>query len=116
LLGFAHDSPFPGKSLAAYWESGSEADNASSSPAYSEVALRDKVSKNLNRAPAWRGPMQSVVGEGKAYIRNADGREELYDILGDPAEVHDLAGSIDSQVLFPLRQVLQSAREETRLK
>ena len=57
------------------------------SPAFSEVALRDKVSKNPNRAPAWRGPMQSVVAEGKAYIRNADGRAELYDILNDPAEL-----------------------------
>ena len=36
------------------------------SPAFSEVALRDKVSKNPNRAPAWRGPMQSVVADGRA--------------------------------------------------
>ena len=38
---------------------------SSSSPAYSEVALRLKVSKNPNRAPAWRGPMQSVVAARK---------------------------------------------------
>lgn len=116
LLGFAQSSPFPGTSLASYWKSATNSAPASSSPAYSEVALRDKVSKNLNRAPAWRGPMQSVVAGGNAYIRNADGREELYDICRDPAEFHDLAGSAAPRTLLPLREALQSARKEHHLK
>ena len=30
---------------------------------------------------------------GKSYIRNADGREELYDLVSDPADARDLVGS-----------------------
>ena len=108
MLGLAHDSPFPGTSLARYWNASSGQDDASSSPAFSEVALRDKVSKNSSRAPAWRGPMQSVVADGRAYIRNADGRAELYDIKNDPAELRDLAGSTESQTLLRLGEILQS--------
>ena len=65
--GFGSSSPFPGTSLARCWKSGSRHDAPPPSPAFSEVALRDKVSKNPNRAPAWRGPMQSVVADGRAY-------------------------------------------------
>ena len=116
LLGYSGDSPFPGKSLARYWKPGSGQDNSSPSAAYSEVALRDTVSKNPARAPAWRGPMQSLIAEGKAYIRNADGRAELYDILSDPAESHDLAGSsnADALGLFRFRDSVQSLLEDTR--
>ena len=117
LLGYAHDSPFPGKSLARYWKSGSGRVGPAPSPAFSEVALRDKVSKNPNRAPAWRGPMQSVVADGRAYIRNADGRAELYDIMNDPAELRDLAGSTESQALLRLREIVQScSRRRDRSK
>ena len=116
LLGYTHDSPFPGESLARYWKPGSGRVGTCPSPAFSEVALRDKVSKNPNRAPAWRGPMQSVVADGRAYIRNADGRAELYDIMNDPAELHDLAGSTESHALLRLRQNLQSLLEEARPK
>ena len=41
----------------------------------------ETISKNP--AAAWRGPMQSLVAEGKSYIRNADGREELFDLTAD---------------------------------
>ena len=37
--------------------------------------------------------MKSIVSDGKSYIRNADGREEVYDVLNDPAELRDLAGT-----------------------
>ena len=58
--------------------------------------------------------MQSVVADGRAYIRNADGRAELYDIKNDPAELHDLAGSAQSQTVRKLRQIAQSISDETR--
>ena len=114
VLGYAHESPFAGKSLARYWKSESRRVGPPPSPAFSEVALRDKVSKNLNRAPAWRGPMQSVVADGKAYIRNADGRAELYDIMDDPAELHDLAGSTESEAMVRLQALIQTMLEEPR--
>jgi hypothetical protein len=34
--------------------------------------------------------LRSVLYRGKLYIRNKDGREELYDIETDPAESHEL--------------------------
>jgi arylsulfatase A-like enzyme len=108
LLGHAHDSPFLGKSLARYWKPESGQIDLAGSPTFSEVALRDKVSKNCSRAPAWRGPMQSVITNGRAYIRNADGQAEVYDITNDPTELCDLAGKMESQGLLRLREVLQS--------
>ena len=108
LAGSQRDSPFPGKSLARYWKPG-RGEHDQSARCSREVALREKVSKNPNRAPAWRGPMQSVVAYGKAYIRNADGREELYDLLSDPADSHDLVESTDSTLALPrLRETLRS--------
>jgi arylsulfatase A-like enzyme len=68
LLGASGDSPFPGNSLARFWERGRGEDHQSATAVLSEVALREKVSKNQNRAPAWRGPMASVVAHGKTYI------------------------------------------------
>ncbi len=51
--------------------------------------------------------MQSVVADGRAYIRNADGRAEIYDIVNDPTERRDLAGSTESQRLLRLRAILE---------
>ena len=48
-------------------------------------------SKKPNRPPAWRGPMTSIVDGDLVYIRNPDGREELYNVASDPEEKHDLA-------------------------
>jgi len=117
LLGASGDSPFPGSSLARYWKPGPGQLGPSTPAVLFEVALREKVSKNQNRAPAWRGPMASVVALGKSYIRNADGREELYDIRSDPADSRDLVGSTDStDSLAQLRDTLQAllAKEKRR--
>ena len=109
LLGASADSPFPGNSLARCWEPGQGEHDQSATAVLSEVALREKVSKNQNRAPAWRGPMASVVAHGKSYICNADGREELYDLLSDPADSRDLVGSTAStDSLARLRETLKS--------
>ena len=50
--------------------------------------------------------MQAVVADGKIYIRNGDGVEELYNIATDPAEVHDLSGSADGRVVLKRFQAL----------
>jgi hypothetical protein len=44
--------------------------------------------------------LRSLLDHGKLYIRNKDGREELYDIETDPAESHDLSKSTNSQPLL----------------
>lgn len=99
VLGYRGDSPFPGTSLARYWQSSVSNDQPHATAVFSEVALRETVSRNQSRPPAWRGPMKSIVSEGKAYIRNADGREEIYDVLNDPADSRDLMGRTSTDTL-----------------
>jgi arylsulfatase A-like enzyme len=112
LLGLAEGAPFPGNSLAGSWSTASEQHGTAYSPAFSEVALRDKVSKNPKRAPAWRGPMQSLARRGQAFIRNADGHAELYDIVRDPAEEHDLAASADPAAVMQFQGKIESLRDD----
>ena len=97
LLGLSDGSPFPGSSLARCWESPG---GSAEVPVLTEVLLRDQISKNPNRPPAWRGPMYSIVAEDQTYIRNADGQEELYDFRSDPAQVRDQAASADSKAVI----------------
>jgi arylsulfatase A-like enzyme len=108
VLGSQSSSPFPSASLARYWNSRAADDRAQFTAVFSEVALRDTVSRNQSRPPAWRGPMKSIVSDSKSYIRNADGREEVYDVLNDPAELRDLAGRSE---LDPLVEQLRDALE-----
>jgi hypothetical protein len=57
--------------------------------------------------------MRSLVAEGKVYIHNADGREELYDLKNDPSETHDLAASNDATpILKRLRLLLQGVQRQ----
>lgn len=106
VMGFVKGSrhvDFPGVSLAEAWSGGI------SGPVLSEVAHRPKTtSKNPNRPPAWRGPMASIVDRDRVYIRNADGREELYDVANDPDETQDLARRDGADTLLkPFRATLE---------
>ncbi|APW59829.1 sulfatase-like hydrolase/transferase [Paludisphaera borealis] len=108
LLKLKDGSPFPGVSLARCWESPGDA-AAADVPVLTEVLLRDQISKNPNRPPAWRGPMYSIVAENQTYIRNADGQEELYDLRSDPAQARDQAASAESaDVLLRMRERLKA--------
>ena len=53
--------------------------------------------------------MKSVVLGGKKYIRNGDGVEEVYDLLEDPAERHNLADELSPEELERLRQALDTS-------
>jgi hypothetical protein len=97
-LAGAAETPFPGRSLAEFWDPDGR---APSRPVIAEV------SQGINLAPvqpASRGPMRSVVINGMHYIRNGDGREELYDFQHDVAEAVNLAGRPQSAA------VLEAAR------
>jgi len=108
LLNLQTESPFPGDSLARFW-SGDSAGDAPETPVLVEVLLREKISRNPDRPPAWRGPMRGIVADGQAYIRNADGQEELYNIHADPGQTRDLAEADDSRpVLDRMRERLES--------
>jgi arylsulfatase A-like enzyme len=114
VLGLSEGSPFPGQSIAPLWKLDSKAGTiASNGLVRSEVALREKVSTKANLAPALRGPMTAVVAEGMSYIRNADGSEELYRLLEDPAESKNLAGvEADKAALGRLRGLADRKTDE----
>lgn len=108
LLNLETESPFPGASLSRFWSAESESQDPET-PVLVEVLLREKISRNLDRPPAWRGPMRGIVAENRAYIRNADGREELYDIQNDPAQSRDLTETEDAPpILDRMRERLES--------
>lgn len=108
VLAASDRTPFPGTSLAGHWTE-RPASAAASSPAFSEVSLRLGASRNPNRPPAWRGPMQAVVADRRSYIRNADGSEQLHDLHADPREERSLADApAERDVLVRLRTLLNS--------
>ncbi|WP_165226528.1 sulfatase [Aquisphaera insulae] len=83
---------FPGSSFAGHHEG--------EPPALTEVRIKEGASRNPARPPAWRGPMSAIVADRFSLIRNADGREELYDVQADPGQLHDLAAATDSASLL----------------
>jgi arylsulfatase A-like enzyme len=75
-------SPFPGRSLLS---------GPPDEPVLSELEAPPEADPNLGASPVCRGPLISLVDRGFHYIRNGDGREELYDLENDRGESHDLA-------------------------
>jgi arylsulfatase A-like enzyme len=103
--GMAIHSPFSGRSLAHHWESAES--TAPGSPVLSELAVRKKASRRAQRVPAMRGAMASLVLDGKTYIRDGLGDEEMYDLAGDPTEADNLArGAASWPVLEHCRNAL----------
>lgn len=94
-------APFPGTSLRGLWRNDTTAPSVS--PILSEV-------KPPGGQPEWfpvsKGDMQSLVVDGLRYIRNGDGREELYRVADDPMERADLAAKPES------RSLLEAARAQ----
>ncbi len=97
-VGHGDQSPFPGRSLARFWDPAPGRGDSSAELLLSEGIRRGEGDRSLKWPPVVRGPMHSLVADGKIYIRNGDGVEELYDLEADPAEAHDLSGSADSRV------------------
>jgi arylsulfatase A-like enzyme len=86
ILPIAIGSPFPGTSLAQLWN---EPDSTMRrlSPLLSEVNPHDHIQPG---EPAHAGPMKALLRDSLHYIRTGDGREELYNVVTDPWERHDL--------------------------
>jgi arylsulfatase A-like enzyme len=103
LTGFAANSVFPGRSLTGLLD-GSE----SLSLVRSEVASPPEDDPNRGRSPASKGAMTSIVSRDYHYIKGGDGREELYDLNLDPAELHDLSRRAE------LAATLGHFRDQTR--
>jgi arylsulfatase A-like enzyme len=98
LIGAAGDQVFPGASLSRYWSApNAHAGDAGGATVLSEVKHSYWAEK---WQPASRGDMHSLMNDRHHYIRNGDGREELYAIRTDPTEEHDLSGSEESRPLL----------------
>jgi len=96
LLTLEEVSPFPGVSLARYWSDDYNPNNMT-------ATLLSEVSQGINMEPwlpVMKGDMTSLVAEGLHYIKNGDGREELYDFENDPDEERDLATSDEGRRLL----------------
>ncbi len=82
----------PGRSLARLWRTPAGRELADTIIA--EVRSAERLNDSY---PVSKGHMQSLVAGGWRYIRNGDGREELYDFERDPAERTDLAAMPDQR-------------------
>jgi arylsulfatase A-like enzyme len=90
LLGLASAAPFPGRSLARFWDGNEQAKASAREPLLMEAGKPLGLT-NQGREPVAKGPMNSLIADGMHYIRTADGLEELYGLSSDPEERTNLA-------------------------
>ena len=111
LLGLSASSPFPGRSLAAYWQRvPGKVPQAITTPALSEQVSATEFQP---RPGSGRGQVRfrmSLMAAGHHYLRDGVGTEALYDLRSDPFELVNLAGSsYDNQALGLFRKMLHEA-------
>ena len=85
LLG-EDDPAFRGTSLRETWQP----DGNYPDTVFTEV----EQTIHRPRAPAFHGPMQSLLTREMHYIRRGDGWEQLFDLTRDPAEYVNVADSV----------------------
>ncbi len=108
LLNLNGGAQLPGNSLARYWESAGDLGRPVAQPLLSEVSTPPRA-----HFPGWmpisKGNMNSLVVDRYHYIKNGDGREELYDLEIDPLEQHNLARpEAGRRELGPFRVALET--------
>jgi arylsulfatase A-like enzyme len=96
VLGLKAGAPFPGSSLARFWnakEPAAERGRASTDPALAEVLPNDGSNRDSAGLPQKRWPLGAVIEEDWSYIRHEeDHREELFHLRADAKEQRNLAG------------------------
>ncbi|MGH7507627.1 MAG: sulfatase family protein, partial [Longimicrobiales bacterium] len=85
LAGADRGEELPGTSLARYWR---EPDGRTAPDTL--LAAVSHARGHPASYPVSKGDMSAVLAYPLKYIRGGDGREELYDLKSDPAELHDL--------------------------
>jgi len=94
LVGGEDSHDLPGHSLVRYWSGSSgEPDDA----VLAEVGYAEWAREWFPSYPTAKGAMQSLLDGDYHYIRNGDGREELYALNDDPEERHDLSQRDESR-------------------
>jgi arylsulfatase A-like enzyme len=92
-LGLSAGSPLPGRSLAACWVPTPGEAPSATSPALSEHANTTAFQPQPERGLKRRGFQMSLVAQGRHYVRDGMGSEQLYDLRSDPFEQVNLIGS-----------------------
>jgi len=101
LLGRGAASPFPGRTLLRFVDSVPSSGPAAPDTIWASVRHASGQPPNY---PVSKGDMQSLLRGRYHYIRNGDGREELYDIAADPLEQQDLSRVLELEpILMQLR-------------
>src|SRR5262245_46467078 len=90
-------SAFPGNSLARYW---GPLPAIESAPLLSEINIAPSHPREYQ--PGTKAIITSLVLDRYHYIRNPNGRQELYDNLDDPSERCDLNGAPESRDVIEL--------------
>jgi len=110
LLKLDPSAGFPGSSLARYWHKYDDSDSIGDSLILSELSLQTPEVPERYPILKGQGSLESLVVNQYHYIKTHDGREELYDLVGDPREEHDLAGMEEAQ------RIVQSIRAKLETK
>lgn len=102
-------SPIPGRSLQRFWTGGGGA-----AAGRADSVLVAEVARHPSGAhhPSWRngrGPMTALFRAQDHYIKNPDGREELFDYWLDTNEERDLAGTPEGTGLLPAFRLILDA-------
>jgi arylsulfatase A-like enzyme len=111
VLGLKVGSPFPGDSLARFWNGWSPAalaDPAAAGQALSELVPLDPLNPDARHLLEPRWPVAALTDGDWTYIRREGYvREELYRLSEDAQEMHNLAGDPAMEpTLERLRKVL----------
>jgi arylsulfatase A-like enzyme len=93
-LGMSAGSPFPGHSLAQYWQPTTENSRPPTvSPSLSEMATGFAFGLQPSRGEGNHGFQYSLVASGHHYLRDGAGNEALYNLNKDPYEAANVLGS-----------------------
>ena len=103
MAGLEESAPFPGTSLRGQWDQSEASSAASVSPVF--IPLIPLPADGPKVQPAHFGWLRSVIVGDMHYILWEDGSEELYNLITDPREQHDLSDSTTT-ILQELRAVL----------
>jgi arylsulfatase A-like enzyme len=96
-LELSADSPFPGHSLAKLWSpTSSESAPPTTSPAFTELVGSIHEYERHDR-PSRRNLQMSVMKPGWHYLRDAAGREQIYDLTQDMGELQNLENTANGK-------------------
>jgi arylsulfatase A-like enzyme len=114
LLALSAGSPFPGHTLAAYWQSApGKVPQEITTPALSEEINATEFQPERGGGRGQIRFRMSLVARGHHYLRDAMGTEALYDLSIDPFERANLVGpAYDNQALGVFRKMLLDALTE----